>query len=113
MLRAADAPAVIDYLSLDVEGAEMDILRAFPWDQYTVLFATIETNADASKEQELRGFMRERGMDFLGAAGNDDYYAHPSVAPPRGAGPAGTGTFTFSPPLDYMDAKGHRTRADT
>lgn len=39
------APKVIDYLSIDVEGGEFDIIRDFPFDKYFVKYITIEHNA--------------------------------------------------------------------
>ena len=70
------------------------MLRAFPFDEYTVLFATVETNDDAPKERELRAFMRERGFAFLGHAEHDDYFAW---------GPSADTGGRLDPPLDYVD----------
>ena len=33
ILRAAAAPAVIDYMSIDVEGAEEGVMATFPFDR--------------------------------------------------------------------------------
>lgn len=42
-LRSASAPNVIDYLSLDVEGAESSVLPStFPWEEIIFLTLTIE-----------------------------------------------------------------------
>ena len=35
LLRDFHAPAVIDYLSLDIEGAEAFVFSTFPWDEFT------------------------------------------------------------------------------
>jgi len=35
------APQTIDYLSLDLEGAELDILRTFPFGEFRIELATI------------------------------------------------------------------------
>jgi len=37
-----NTPSVIDFLSLDVEGAESDVMRDFPWDKYTFLVIAVE-----------------------------------------------------------------------
>ena len=42
ILSVANSPKIIDYLSLDVEGAETLILQDFPFDQYIFRFITIE-----------------------------------------------------------------------
>lgn len=49
MLQLWDAPAVIDYLSLDVEGAETFIMKDFAWSDYTFLCLTIERPTDELK----------------------------------------------------------------
>lgn len=36
------APAVIDYLSLDIEGAEWYAFSTFPWHRYVFLTITVE-----------------------------------------------------------------------
>ena len=41
-LQHAHAPRVIDYVSLDVEGAEPLLLKAFPFDRYAVRLLSIE-----------------------------------------------------------------------
>ena len=42
ILRLHAAPKQIHYLSIDVEGSEYEILKAFPFDEYQFLAATIE-----------------------------------------------------------------------
>jgi FkbM family methyltransferase len=44
LLNEIDAPPVIDYLSLDVEGSELFALKGFPSDRYRVLCASIEAH---------------------------------------------------------------------
>ena len=57
----------VDYLSLDVEGAELAILRTIPFDKVTIDILTIEylvhgdTMATAKKLNETREFFRETG----------------------------------------------------
>ena len=69
VLEESEIPHVIDYMSLDVEGAEMDILRSFPFDKYCIKFSTIETNNDKNKEAEMEDLMTQKGYTF---------YDHPS-----------------------------------
>lgn len=42
MFKRFKVPSVVDYLSLDVEGAEELVMKSFPFDKFTVLFLTIE-----------------------------------------------------------------------
>tara|TARA_B100001027_G_scaffold171018_1_gene122497 strand:- start:2162 stop:2779 length:618 start_codon:yes stop_codon:yes gene_type:complete len=66
VLLEACTPTTIDYLSLDVEGAEMDILKSFPHDTYCVALWSIETNNDKGKEREMEEFMASKGYTFEG-----------------------------------------------
>jgi FkbM family methyltransferase len=49
VFERTNPPAVIDYLSLDVEGAEYFIMKDFPFDLYTFRCMTIERPKDALK----------------------------------------------------------------
>lgn len=42
ILKMFDAPTIIDYLSLDVEGAEEAVLEHFPFNEYTFRVMSIE-----------------------------------------------------------------------
>jgi hypothetical protein len=42
LLRRHHAPPVIEYMSLDIEGAEWIALKDFPFDQFRILCMTIE-----------------------------------------------------------------------
>jgi FkbM family methyltransferase len=44
LLAKAEAPKTIDYLSIDTEGSEFDILRAFDFDRYDVRLISAEHN---------------------------------------------------------------------
>ena len=49
-LRQNDAPRLIDYLSLDTEGNEWDILKAFPLQDWTIKLISVEHNFTATRE---------------------------------------------------------------
>ncbi len=44
-----NVPNVIDYMSLDVKGAESLVMANFPWDSYSFKFLTIERPKDDLK----------------------------------------------------------------
>lgn len=44
MLKENNAPSSIDYLSIDTEGSEYDILKNFPFDDYRFKVITVEHN---------------------------------------------------------------------
>ena len=73
VLHAAHAPAVIDYLSLDVEGQEYNILKTFPFDMYTFRCMTVEHNAPhvgPEQQMKIRELLEKNGYTYV--KGNDD-----------------------------------------
>lgn len=58
LLEDYKAPKIIDYISLDVEGSEYDVLTAFPFEYYKVLLWTIEHN-QAKDGGKMRDKIRE------------------------------------------------------
>jgi len=49
IFQETNVPKVIDYFSLDVEGAETLVMKDFPWDIYKFKFLTIERPTDELK----------------------------------------------------------------
>jgi len=60
LLRGANAPAWIDFLSLDVEGFELDILAAWPW-EYIIGALVVEHNFEVAKRESIQELLRARG----------------------------------------------------
>ncbi|KAL9178456.1 hypothetical protein ACHAXT_003786 [Thalassiosira profunda] len=56
VFRQANVPSVIDYFSLDVEGAEYLVMKDFPWHDYTFSFITIER-----ANKKLRALLASKG----------------------------------------------------
>ncbi|MBV9427264.1 MAG: FkbM family methyltransferase [Bradyrhizobiaceae bacterium] len=69
VLRAHRAPRRIDYLSLDVEGFEFEILRLFPFGEYEFGCLTIERPVP-----ELQSLLAGNGYIFKGRLGEDHVY---------------------------------------
>lgn len=59
-LRQADAPHDIDYLSIDTEGSELDILTAFPFDRWNIRLITVEHN-NSPQRDALRTLLERAG----------------------------------------------------
>jgi len=76
ILDKVGSPSVIDYLSLDVEGAESLVMQGFPWDQYVIHVLTIER-----PRQELRQMLMQHGYHFLRTNSNfnDTTWIHQSL----------------------------------
>ena len=78
LLVRHNAPSEIDYLSIDTEGSEFEILEAFDFDKYAISVVTCEHNfsSQRSKIYELLvscGFVRV----FEGFSRWDDWYINP------------------------------------
>jgi FkbM family methyltransferase len=78
LLSRHGAPSIIDYLSIDTEGSELEILRAFDFEQYAISVITCEHNFSSQRSEifELltsNGFIRV----FEGFSRWDDWYIHP------------------------------------
>lgn len=56
LLREAKVPRVIDFLSLDVEGAEHLVMESFPWDQHVLYVLSVER-----PKKVLRDSLKEHG----------------------------------------------------
>ena len=67
------APKVIDYLSIDTEGSEYEILRTFPFDKWTVRFITVEHNYTPLRDA-IRALLEPLGY-VRTEAKFDDWYA--------------------------------------
>lgn len=55
------APRVIDFMSIDTEGHEMDVLRTFDFDRYRFGFLTIEQHAQVVPENDVRPLLEAAG----------------------------------------------------
>ena len=71
-LEQHNAPRKIDYISIDTEGSEYEILKDFPFDKWDVHLMTIEHN-HTKRRQDIRALMKLHNyncteMDF------DDWY---------------------------------------
>ncbi|KAI2498963.1 methyltransferase [Fragilaria crotonensis] len=76
ILERFKAPKQIDYLSLDVEGAESFILEQFPWTDYNVSLMTIER-----PKEDLKALLDQNGYKFLKklSSWGETLWAHESM----------------------------------
>ena len=75
LLTRAKAPAFIHFLSLDIEGAELEALRAFPFDKIRVGAMAIEHNYEEPKRTQLIEFLAQRGYRRTHEFNQDDFFA--------------------------------------
>ena len=69
----------INYLSLDIEGAELPVLQTLPWEDLDIEVMTVETNHAGEvfpgTRQELRDFLDLKGYVFITClSGVDDVF---------------------------------------
>ena len=77
LFNQTNVPRVIDYMSLDVEGAESLVMEYFPWNFYSFKFLTIERPKDDLKQRlKLEGY---KMMLILTLYGETLWIHQPSV----------------------------------
>jgi hypothetical protein len=76
LFQREDVPLVIDYLSLDVEGAEEFILTSFPLEQYKISILTVERPSSTLME-----FLQRHGFRLLATLSDwgETIWAHNAV----------------------------------
>ena len=60
LLKFHNAPRIINYMSVDTEGSEFDILKNFPFDNYKFNFISIEHNFGQNREK-IRELLYKNG----------------------------------------------------
>jgi len=74
ILEQANAPQIIDYFSLDVEGFEDEVLMNFPFDRYQFKVLGIENPSEQLNEKLTSlGYLNDRRI------GGDIMYLNPSL----------------------------------
>ena len=69
LLEKSNAPKLIDFLSLDVEGAELDVLKGIDFERYNFRFMLIEIrNFD-----RINQFLKDYNYRFIEKLSIHDY----------------------------------------
>ena len=67
VFKKANVPRIIDYFSLDVEGAELFVMEHFPWHLYKFRFMSIERpNVELQELLNLEGYKMVRTITGFG-----------------------------------------------
>lgn len=67
-LGESQAPRDIDYISIDTEGSELEVLRGIDLQEYNVRFFTIEHNLNPSKKQAILDYLQPYGYQEVCSA---------------------------------------------
>lgn len=74
ILSRAGAPQFINFMSLDIEGAELEALRGFPFDRYRVGAWTIEHNREEPKRSQIVALLAQHGYRRVNEWHQDDFF---------------------------------------
>jgi len=74
ILSRAKAPNFIHYINIDIEGAELKALRAFPFSKYKVGAFTIEHNYEEPKRSQIKTLLESKGYRRERRHQWDDWY---------------------------------------
>ena len=69
----------IEYLSLDTEGSEYEILKGFDFSKYTFGYIDVEHNFEEPTRTHIRNLLEENGYIYICENNWDDCYKHSSV----------------------------------
>lgn len=78
-LQKYSFPKRIEYLSIDTEGSELEILSSFSFDKYLFGCISCEHNDDEYKRNNIRLFLESKGYILDKTLGVDDCYIHNTV----------------------------------
>lgn len=80
MLAEHDAPQVIDYMSVDTEGSEFEILNALDFDRWSFRVLTVEHNF-APQRADIHALLTSKGYRrvFEEISNFDDWYLGPAA----------------------------------
>ncbi len=69
----------IDYLSLDTEGSELEILKSVDLTKYTFGIIDVEHNYIEPRRTQIRELLESHGYEYIRANKFDDCYKHKSL----------------------------------
>jgi FkbM family methyltransferase len=75
LLKKYNAPKTLDYLSIDTEGSEFEILKNFDFNSYTFKVITVEHNFNSSRKK-IYDLLTNHGYKrkYIGLSNWDDWY---------------------------------------
>ena len=74
-----NAPSFVEYLSLDTEGSELEILKSVDFQKYTFGIIDVEHNFVEPRRTKIRELLTSNGYEYIKENQWDDSYKHNSV----------------------------------
>ena len=74
LLEQSNAPLYIDYLSLDTEGSELEILKSVDFSRYKFGIIDVEHNFVEPRRSQIRNLLESNGYKFNVENNFDDNY---------------------------------------
>lgn len=74
ILSRADAPDYIHYMSIDIEGAELEALKGLSLSRYKIGAFTIEHNSEEPKRSQIQSLLERQGYRKVCSFARDDFY---------------------------------------
>ncbi len=74
LLDNYSAPYFIEYMSLDTEGSEYEILKVFNFKKYKFGLIHVEHNYEEPKRQLIKDLLLENNYSYIGEHKQDDFY---------------------------------------
>lgn len=72
ILDECEAPKNIEYLNIDIEGAEFEVLRTFPFHKYSFKLISCEHNFEQPKRNMIRALLHMKGYEAVQKEENED-----------------------------------------
>lgn len=79
VLNNSNAPSFIEYMSIDTEGTELEILKGFDFNKYIFGLIDVEHNFVEPRRTEIKDLLLSNGYVYKGENKWDDMYKHKSL----------------------------------
>lgn len=79
LLTKTNSPSFIEYLSLDTEGSELEILKSVDFQKYTFGVIDVEHNYIEPRRSLIKELLTSNGYHYMRENQFDDCYRHNSV----------------------------------
>ena len=78
LLAVGERGRTVNYLSLDIEGVEFQVLKTIPWEKVDIEVLTVEMNhageLTEGGESDIRNFLAQKGYVYFHTVGLDDVF---------------------------------------